>query len=225
MEPGGNRIVIKKNGPAFSKDQKVGFGFVIGVGVLAFVMGVFYLGAHLTDAFDIDYDGPPVLTGQQKQQQALLELQQSDTDGDTISDYEELYLLRTSPYLADTDGDGLNDALEVTQGSDPNCAPGGACEEVESDAFGSSNPVIVPDFTDSGTESVNEAIDAFTQLTEGVNSTNVREVLIQQGVAEADLAQYTDEELLDAYLNTLTNLEESGELNQLTDQSQTQTQQ
>ncbi len=44
----------------------------------------------------------------------------SDTDGDQLSDYEEIRSYGTDPLKADTDGDGLNDYAELkTHGTDP----------------------------------------------------------------------------------------------------------
>ena len=42
-----------------------------------------------------------------------------DTDGDLISDYDEIYLYGTDPCLADTDGDGMDDRAEIIAGFDP----------------------------------------------------------------------------------------------------------
>ncbi|MBT3689795.1 hypothetical protein HOG11_00370, partial [bacterium] len=53
--------------------------------------------------------------------QDLVQLQVQDTDFDGLSDYDELYLYNTSPYLEDTDSDGFNDSEEITNGYDPNC--------------------------------------------------------------------------------------------------------
>ena len=46
----------------------------------------------------------------------------TDTDGDTLSDYDEAYLYGTSVYTNDTDGDGMPDPWEVqyTNAVDPN---------------------------------------------------------------------------------------------------------
>lgn len=48
------------------------------------------------------------------------ELQQRDSDGDEVNDYDELYVYETSPLKPDTDDDGLNDYDEIFEyGTDP----------------------------------------------------------------------------------------------------------
>ena len=42
-----------------------------------------------------------------------------DTDHDDLSDYDEVMTYRTDPVNPDTDGDGVNDGLEIVLGSDP----------------------------------------------------------------------------------------------------------
>ena len=42
-----------------------------------------------------------------------------DSDGDGLTDYEEVYNWNTDPTLHDTDGDGLRDLFELEHGSDP----------------------------------------------------------------------------------------------------------
>ncbi len=43
----------------------------------------------------------------------------TDTDGDGLSDYEEVKVYKTSPHHADTDQDGADDKTEIRIGSDP----------------------------------------------------------------------------------------------------------
>jgi hypothetical protein len=43
----------------------------------------------------------------------------ADSDGDTLSDGDEVNLYGTSPILVDSDNDGFNDDVEITEGSDP----------------------------------------------------------------------------------------------------------
>ncbi len=54
-------------------------------------------------------------------------LKNKDTDGDSLSDYDELNIYKTSPYLEDTDGDGLKDGEEIKNSADPNCPEGRTC--------------------------------------------------------------------------------------------------
>lgn len=59
----------------------------------------------LTDADEALYGSDPFL---------------ADTDGDTLSDGDEVGLYGTDPLLLDTDSDGFNDDVEVSAGSNPN---------------------------------------------------------------------------------------------------------
>ena len=43
----------------------------------------------------------------------------SDSDGDGLSDYAEVFTHDTDPYLADSDCDGASDSLETSDGTDP----------------------------------------------------------------------------------------------------------
>lgn len=54
-------------------------------------------------------------------------LKGKDTDRDGLSDYAELHIYKTSPYLADSDSDGIPDAIEIAQGTNPNCPTGQTC--------------------------------------------------------------------------------------------------
>lgn len=79
---------------------------------------------------------PFVLREQQEKGQKSLkdfqvELQNIDTDQDTINDYEELNFYSTSPYLPDTDSDGKTDKEEIDAGTNPLCAEGKECESTE----------------------------------------------------------------------------------------------
>lgn len=44
----------------------------------------------------------------------------ADTDGDGITDKDEITIYHTNPLKADTDGDGVKDGEEVRRGTNPN---------------------------------------------------------------------------------------------------------
>jgi hypothetical protein len=52
--------------------------------------------------------------------EVVYDLSQTDTDGDSLSDWDELSVYKTNPMRADTDGDGLSDGQEVMRyGTNP----------------------------------------------------------------------------------------------------------
>lgn len=58
---------------------------------------------------------------------SLEELMTKDSDNDGLSDFQELNMYGTSPYLADSDSDGYSDKEEIDGGFDPNCPKGEDC--------------------------------------------------------------------------------------------------
>jgi hypothetical protein len=50
----------------------------------------------------------------------IAKLKTMDSDGDGLSDYDELYVYHTDPHNPDTDGDGYSDGHEVANSYDPN---------------------------------------------------------------------------------------------------------
>ncbi|MDA7541189.1 hypothetical protein N8605_00885, partial [bacterium] len=54
--------------------------------------------------------------------QAVFNQDLRDTDGDGLSNYEELLIHKTDPLDADSDNDSYNDALELGEGTNPNSA-------------------------------------------------------------------------------------------------------
>lgn len=62
--------------------------------------------------FRYDYDGLPGW-------REILVLSYADTDGDGLSDYDEIFVYGTNPRTPDTDGDGLSDGWELANGFDP----------------------------------------------------------------------------------------------------------
>lgn len=121
----------------------------------------------------------------------LLGLKQKDTDFDNLSDYDELYNYNTSPYLKDSDSDGVSDSQEIKVGSDPNCPASQNCFNLNS---------LVSGEEESNAEETEVPTFPVTTLPSGqVNPLELREILKQTGMSEADLEELDDQTLLQAY--------------------------
>lgn len=95
------------------------------VGGIALIIGSVTLASRI---------GGPFQTQKQREAQSqraslqrITALRTVDTDRDGLSDFDELYVRHTSPYLADTDSDKTPDGAEVQAGTDPNCPAGSTC--------------------------------------------------------------------------------------------------
>ncbi len=121
--------------------QKPGHRIVLGF-LLFLLLGVFLYGGQnimakvkqpfiLPQGSDTNTRLSELLAQVSHDEAAVLKLKDIDTDSDTLNDYDELYIYRTSPYLADTDGDGYKDNEELSKGYDPNCPSGKDCTGVD----------------------------------------------------------------------------------------------
>lgn len=64
---------------------------------------------------DLDRDGIP----NAEEETLGLNARELDTDGDALSDYDEVRVWKTDPKKVDTDGDGFRDAVEIVSGNNP----------------------------------------------------------------------------------------------------------
>jgi len=158
--------------------QKVVFGCIAILGIVSFFFGTAQLKKNLwlnpnsnpqEDIFASAQPSPTTtFTDVQQQQQ--------DTDGDGLNDYAEINAYRTSPYLADTDGDTIPDNEEIKNNTDPNCPAGTECG--------------VP--RDTGAP-LNENSDA------GIDIAYLRQLLTQSGFPNDQVVALSDAEVLTTY--------------------------
>jgi hypothetical protein len=128
------------------------------------------------------------------------DLRNQDTDGDGLSDYDELNFYKTSPYLEDSDSDGYTDKNEIDSDNDPNCPIGQDCYgEVESTLV----PLETNNYEDISPYQDSEDMDLSEILTPDMDANTLRALLIEAGVEPSILEQVSDEQLLSTYRETL----------------------
>lgn len=135
-------------------------------------------------------------------QRALAERNQQlaankDTDGDGLTDDDELRTFRTSPYLPDSDSDTVQDGEEVRRGTDPNCPP-------ERDCYGyaTADPDTVPQVIrpETPTSTVNLGALEVPKPPEESTPTEIRAYLIRNRLAVSQqLDALSDEAVIELY--------------------------
>lgn len=112
--------------------QKTGFVLLLVFGVLVVSLGFLQMRNTIYGPFTLGN-----MFGDNQASQMFLDeqtrLQSIDTDRDGIKDYEELNFYETSPYLPDTDSDGIDDGVEIEQGTNPLCVEGENCGQTATD--------------------------------------------------------------------------------------------
>ncbi|MFH1597917.1 MAG: hypothetical protein ABIB97_02495 [Patescibacteria group bacterium] len=151
------------------------------LGMFVFFLGFFDVIGQISLPFIGDGSGE--LTAQDEAG-LLLDLQVMDTDEDTLTDYEELYLYNTSPYLSDSDSDGKDDATELNDGTDPNCPKGQLCGTTSTNTNSSTN-------TNTNESSSEETVTA----------DQLRQTLIESGAPESTVNAMDDETIIQTYAN------------------------
>lgn len=151
-------------------DSRRAFGLILGIAVAGLGLSGFLVARsiHLTHlpAANVRSSSPSAIA-------KLDALKTKDTDGDGLSDYDELFHYHTSPYLKDSDSDGIPDNVEIKNGTDPNCPQGKIC------SVAASGPLV---------DTAGNPTPAF-----------LRQALLAAGVPEATISQVSDDQLLTVY--------------------------
>ena len=163
----------------------------LGIGQFRYNL-VSYFKINPSNATKIGLDASQLNT---TESQDLLGLRQKDTDGEGLSDYDELYVYHTSPYLKDTDSDGKTDSQEIKASTDPTCAAGQNC----SSSF-------------TGTSSATTEATADSAIVNGqIQAPTIRQLLVQAGFPQAELDKLSDVELQAAYQEILSQAQTGGQ--------------
>ncbi len=175
------------------REHRAGAWVVLVMGLIGLGLGMYQWRASFKMAFASQTG--TFKTPDQVEQERIEGMKSKDTDGDTLTDFEETYVYKTSPYLSDSDSDGIKDQDELKAGEDPNCPKGKNC--VESGIAASLSPQAA---VASSTAQVEQ--QALQQL---MNPTpaQIRALLVQNGVKESDLAGIDDATLVSLYQQSL----------------------
>jgi hypothetical protein len=208
---------------ALSSEQKAAFALLMFLGLGGVYFGSRSFGANLMRPIQAQiaefYSGEGFLTQEKRESEALEASKVTDTDGDGLVDYDELYVYQTSPYLTDSDSDGYDDEQEVFSGNDPNCPMGRKCGVIVTSEGANTNRSDLDGLLEGAGTSVEELtsgqiqfdsigdIEAFfAQMT----LDQVRSALLTSGMSQDEL-DLVDDETLEAYLSgALDELVEAG---------------
>jgi len=157
------------------------------VSLVVLVLGGWQIFINVTDPFILDPPTTEFLSAEEEQQQELARLQSKDTDQDGLSDFDELYAYNTSPYLADSDSDEVNDKLEVERGTNPNCPTGKDC--VSTTAI-TANPLA-------------EQTDSTVSAEAEVTADQIKAILINSGAPVETINSMSDTEIMSLYQETV----------------------
>jgi hypothetical protein len=169
-------------------------------GVIIFVGGAYSINSRINSLAPFLFSQDTDLTDTDpyaKRKQELADLSIKDTDGDGLSDFTELYIKKTSPYIADSDSDGVDDKTEIDKGTDPNCLPGRTC---------TGNLVTVNSNNNLAISNANINTNINTTTTTTKSAADIRAELVNLGASSEDLAKIGDEELISLYSSTITDL-------------------
>ncbi len=149
-----------------------------------------------------------------------------DTDGDGLSNWDELYVYKTSPYIEDSDSDGYTDGQEIQLKTDPNCPSDKDCAGslyVDASKQQAQFAPIVPQLNGINNEAlqllqqeqeqmlnidianINNLDDAGLQniLSGNSDADTLRAMLMSAGIDPNMLNQLSDDDLMSAYQETL----------------------
>lgn len=189
----------------FSKEQKISVVLLGICGLLAMGLSLYRIQGNVTRPFLVDQqqivDAKKLIGETPEQEEARL--RRTDTDGDTISDWDETYVTKTNPNLRDSCGKGMPDNVWLATGGTGDCAAGGGGSNEGSTTVGqpSSQSALSPfDFgtnpAATSTSSNQTSQDLQTLLPR--NPDEIRAAL-QGQVDQEKLDALTDEELLELY--------------------------
>jgi len=130
------------------------------------------------------------------------DLKNKDTDGDGLFDSDELSIYKTSPYLEDSDSDGIKDDAEIKAGGDPNCPEGKTCSTSVPAGTGTESAgkptQLKGNLLDIGLASSSD-VELQTLIQGESDPAKIRKLLLDAGMDKNVLSQISDADLVSSY--------------------------
>ncbi|MFA6105780.1 MAG: hypothetical protein WC725_04290 [Patescibacteria group bacterium] len=170
--------------PRLSREQKMGFVFLLVFAVVGLVLGILQIRNTLFAPFALSNVVPASV---KENINDVEKLRYRDTDNDGLTDFDETYNYGTSPYLYDSFGYGLSDKDVIEKGL-PRCANAGKnCATEET--------VITAASASSSAQSIigEQPIDIKNIIND---PKQIREMLLKNGMTKDVLDKVNDAELL-----------------------------
>lgn len=202
-EENGARLILERSKKQLTREERVAFGFIAVCGIGAVLFGGLSFFSNVKKPFLISYTGPRYVTSAEKESEQIALQRITDTDEDGISDYDELNIFATSPYIADTDSDGRPDGTEVLEGGDPNCALGKTCVSSELIQSGANAAFLESQAPESPEAAQVPTLEETLGALQSLSVEEVRQMLGESGVDTDQLAQLSDEQVMALYQDAI----------------------
>lgn len=202
--------------PEHTVPEKPILAGLIAFGILGVVLGVQQIRAQLVGGRPRETTAPAIpRTLEELEQRQRTALAARDTDGDGLTDADELERTKTSPFLSDSDSDGKTDKQEVDAGEDPNCPAGRTCAAPDGAESPSKPPMPSPPVPPPALQG------AFGQALRGPAGVDpraflaslpkepaaIRDLLRKAGMSEDDLVRIDDATLLATWAQVMADVE------------------
>ncbi|MDD5290527.1 MAG: thrombospondin type 3 repeat-containing protein [Patescibacteria group bacterium] len=198
---------------SLGKNQKVAVAVLGVLAVVVIIMWMAQLKESLNGPFSYNLAEAPGSTATCEGPDCQESLKTMDTDGDRLTDWDELNVYETSPYLEDSDSDGISDKEEIGTGTDPNCPAGRDCSTLidTSPAAGTAEeePVsgqAIPDLNTGATLDVPASVqeEDLQKMLEGQSDASaLRKMLLESGMDQETLNEISDADLMASYQEIL----------------------
>ncbi len=213
LEEGSTKSNLQNN-ISFNKNQKIAVAVLGFFAILVIIMWFVQFKRNLSSPFK--YHNVDSSINKNNNISKEENLKNKDTDGDGLSDWDELNVYYTSPYLEDSDSDGFSDKDEINSGNDPNCPAGRDCYgknseifNVEGDVPESNNQLNLSPNINSNTVNLqkqNLSDEDMKKILSGeVDASALRKMLMEAGMPKEALDKISDKELLKVYKDMLGN--------------------